>query len=88
MNFNAETKQGKLYDALVVRGLALTESKIRKITGHKNPRAAISNLRRVGVVINTNNRIAGNGVRVTEYTAGEPTAELIAAGYRALALGI
>ena len=35
-----------------------------------------------------NNRKAGNGVEVTEYVMGQPSRKLIAAGYKALALGL
>jgi hypothetical protein len=35
-----------------------------------------------------NTRVAGNGVRVTEYRMGKPSRKLVAAGYRALALGL
>jgi hypothetical protein len=39
-------------------------------------------------VVNTTHRKAGNHVHVTEYMMGHPTRELIAAGYKAMALGI
>jgi hypothetical protein len=35
-----------------------------------------------------NSRKAGNGVQVTEYEIGQPTRKLIAAGYKAMALGL
>ena len=41
-SFDLETKQGKLFKALVVDGEALTESQIAKRFGIKNPTATIS----------------------------------------------
>jgi hypothetical protein len=35
-----------------------------------------------------NQRVAGNGVKVTEYQIGKPSRKLIAAGYKAMALGL
>ena len=34
------------------------------------------------------NRKAGNGVQVTEYRIGTPSRKVVAAGYKALAMGI
>ena len=34
------------------------------------------------------NRVAGNHVRVTEYRLGTPSRKIVAAGYRAMALGL
>jgi hypothetical protein len=36
----------------------------------------------------SNQRVAGNGVKVTEYVMGKPSRKLIAAGYKAMALGL
>jgi hypothetical protein len=35
-----------------------------------------------------NQRVAGNGVKVTEYVIGKPSRKIVAAGYKALAMGI
>jgi hypothetical protein len=33
-------------------------------------------------------RKAGNGVKVTEYVIGKPSRKIVAAGYKAMALGL
>lgn len=86
--FNLKTKQGKLYNALVVNGEKLTASQITKRFGIKNPTATVSDLRHAGFAIYANQRKAGNGVRVTEYRHGTASRRIIAAGYKALAKGI
>jgi hypothetical protein len=47
-----------------------------------------SRLRQAGFVVYANKRTAGNGVRVTEYRTGKASRAIIAAGYKAMALGI
>jgi hypothetical protein len=42
----------------------------------------------MGYAVYANKRVAGNNVEVTEYRLGNPSRELIAAGYRALAKGV
>jgi hypothetical protein len=87
-NFDATTKQGKLFKALVIDGETLSESKIAKRFGIKNPTATISVIRQNGYAIYANSRKAGNGVHVTEYVHGRASRKLVAAGYKALALGL
>ena len=82
------TKQGKLFKALVIDKEVLTEAKIAKRFGIKNPTATISSLRHKGYAIYGNKRKAGNGVEVTEYVHGGASRKLIAAGYKAMALGL
>jgi hypothetical protein len=84
---NPETKAHKLLTALR-SGNTYTFSSARKNLGIGNVRAEATRLRQAGFVINTVNRVAGNGVEVTEYKLGRPTRELIAAGYRAIQLGL
>jgi len=84
---NPETKTFKVFQALQ-SGSVLTESKARKM-GVGNLRAEVSRLRNEhGFCIYANSRKAGNGVNVTEYQLGKPSRRLVAAGYRALALGL
>jgi len=87
-HFNLKTKQGKLFQALVLENEALTASQISKRFGIKNPTATISDIRSRGYAIYANSRKAGNGVQVTEYVHGTPSRKLIAAGYQAMALGL
>ena len=88
MSFNLETKQGKLFKALVLEGETMTASQITKRFGIKNPTATISEIRHAGFAIYGNQRVAGNGVKVTEYRHGKASRRLIAAGYKALAQGL
>jgi hypothetical protein len=85
-HFNPETKTFKVFTALQ-SGKALTASQASKM-GVKNLSAEITRIRQNGFAVYTNSRKAGNGVQVTEYVIGKPSRKLVAAGYRALALGI
>ena len=83
---NPETKTFKVFSALQ-SGKALTASQASKM-GVGNLSAEVSRIRSHGFCVYTNNRLAKNGVQVTEYVLGKPSRTLVAAGYRALALGI
>ena len=83
---NPETKTFKVFSALQ-EGKALTASQASKM-GVKNLSAEVCRIRSHGFWVYTNNRLAGNGVQVTEYVLGKPSRTLVAAGYRALALGL
>ena len=84
--FNPETKTFKVFQALQ-SGKSLTASQAKKM-GVKNLSAEVSRIRQNGFAVYANSRKAGNGVSVTEYVIGKPSRNLVAAGYRALALGI
>lgn len=86
--FDLNTKQGKLFRALVLDGESLTASQIQKRFSIKNPRATVSEIRYAGFPIYANTRKAGNGVRVTEYRHGKASRKIIAAGYKAIAMGL
>jgi len=86
--FDLKTKTGRLYQALVVNGESLTESQIAKRFSIKNPRATVSNIRYAGFPIYANSSIAKNGLRVTKYRHGRASRKLIAAGYRAISMGM
>ena len=83
---NPETKTFKVFSALQ-EGKALTASQASKM-GVKNLSAEVSRIKQHGFAVYTNSRKAKNGVQVTEYVLGKPSRTLVAAGYRALALGI
>lgn len=85
--FNTETKTFKLFNAMY-KGDAVTASQATKRFGIKNISAEVSRIRQSGYAVYTNKRTAGNGVNVTEYAIGKPSRKLVAAGYRALALGL
>ena len=83
---NPETKTFRVFSALR-SGEALTTSKARKM-GIGNLAAEVSRIRQAGHAVYTNSRVAGNGVQVTEYVLGKPSRRLVAAGYKAMALGL
>jgi hypothetical protein len=87
-NFDLETKQGKLFNALVRNGETLTEAAIAKRFGIKNPTATISVIRNRGYAVYANKRTAGNGVTVTEYRHGEASRKMVAIAYKAMQMGI
>ena len=87
MRFNTETKTYKLFSALH-SGETVTASQAAKRFGIKNISAEVSRIRSSGFAVYANTRVAGNGVKVTEYAIGKPSRKLVAAGYKAMALGL
>lgn len=87
MRFNENTKTYKLFSALQA-GEKVTASQAEKRFGVKNISAEVSRIRQAGFAVYANNRVAGNNVKVTEYVIGKPSRKLIAAGYKAMALGL
>ena len=87
MRFNPETKTFKLFNALR-NGDALTASQAEKRFGIKNISAEVSRVRQAGFAVYANSRKAGNGVQVTEYRIGKPSRKIVAAGYKAMAMGL
>jgi hypothetical protein len=86
-HFNPETKTFKLFNAMY-NGDKVTASQAEKRFGIKNISAEVSRIRQNGYAVYANNRKAGNGVEVTEYQIGRPSRKLIAAGYKAMQLGL
>ena len=84
---NPETKTFKVFTALK-SGETLTASEAKKRFGVGNLAAEASRLRQHGFAVYANPRTAGNGVRVTEYVLGKPSRKVVAAGYKAIALGL
>ncbi len=84
---NPETKTFKVLTALE-NGDRLTASEARKRFGVGNLSAEASRLRQAGFAVYANQRKAGNGVVVTEYRIGRPSRRVVAAGYKAMALGL
>jgi hypothetical protein len=85
--FNTETKTYKLFNALY-QGEAVTPAQAQKRFGIKNISAEVSRIRQSGYAVYANKRTAGNGVQVTEYVIGKPSRKLVAAGYKAMAMGL
>jgi hypothetical protein len=82
-----DTKAFKLFSALY-QGEAVTASQAEKRFGIKNISAEVSRIRHSGYAVYANTRKAGNNVQVTEYVMGKPSRKIVAAGYKALALGL
>jgi Helix-turn-helix domain len=87
MRFNQDTKTFKLYTALQ-NGDRVTASQAFKRFGIKNISAEVSRIRQSGFAVYANSRIAGNNVKVTEYRLGTPSRKIVAAGYKAMSLGL
>ena len=86
--FKSESKTAKLFAALNA-GESLTEAQIAHRFGLKNPRATVSAMRlNHGIAIYGNQAKDSKGNTVTKYRIGRPTRAVVAAGYRAIALGL
>ena len=82
-----KSKTFKVFNALY-NGASLTQAQAEKRFGVGNLAAEASRLRQNGYAIYANTRVAGNGVKVTEYELGKPSREIVALGYKAKAMGI
>jgi hypothetical protein len=85
--FTKESKTHKLLNAFQT-GEAMTASQIAKRFSIGNPSAEVSRIRHAGFAVYANKRKAGNNVVVTEYRLGKPSRAIVAAGYRAMAMGL
>jgi len=85
--FNPETKTFKLFNAMY-NGEAVTAAQAAKRFGIKNISAEVSRIRQSGYAVYANTRVAGNNAKVTEYVIGTPSRKIVAAGYKAMALGL
>jgi hypothetical protein len=86
-HMNPETKTFKVFTALR-SGDTLTPAEAKKRFGVGNLAAEASRIRQHGFAVYANTRTAGNGVKVTEYVLGKPSRKIVAAGYKALAMGL
>ena len=86
-HMNLETKTFKVFTALR-SGDTLTPAEAKKRFGVGNLAAEASRIRQHGFAVYANSRKAGNGVTVTEYVLGKPSRKVVAAGYKALAMGL
>lgn len=84
---STDTKTFKLFTALR-QGQKVTASQAEKRFGIKNMTAEVSRIRQAGYAIYANQRKAGNNVTVTEYEIGMPSRRVVAAGYKAIQLGL
>lgn len=81
------SKQERLLEALK-KGEELTSAQIKARFGIANPTATVSDLRYSGFAIYANQHKDTKGRVATKYRLGTPSRELVAAGYRALAMGV
>jgi len=84
---NKGTKAYKLFRTLL-NGERLSAAAITKRFHIGNPRAELTRIRQAGFAVYRKSRMAANHVRVTEYVIGTPSQEIVAAGYRAIQLGL
>jgi predicted ArsR family transcriptional regulator len=82
-----ESKQSRVLEALR-KGEKLTAKQISARFGVKNPTATVSDLRFAGFAIYANQHTDTKGRVTTKYRLGSPSREVVAAGYRALAMGL
>lgn len=87
MTINTETKSGRLLTALQ-NGEALSEGQIRVRFGLKNPRATVSDIRMSGFAVYANQHKDTKGRVTTKYKMGRPSRRIVAAGYKAMAMGL
>lgn len=81
------TKQAKLTQALL-SGQNFTAKQITARFGIANPTATISSIRFSGVPVFANQATKADGTKITVYRTGKAPKAVVAAGYRALAMGI
>jgi predicted ArsR family transcriptional regulator len=86
-NKMTETKQSRVLMALQ-NGEQLTAKQISARFGVKNPTATISDIRFAGYAVYANKHTDSKGRVTTKYRNGKPSRAIVAAGYRAMALGI
>jgi len=81
------TKQARLIKALQ-NGEQLTAKQITHRFGIANPTATVSDIRFAGFAVYANKRTNNLGQTFTKYRLGTPSRAVVAAGYRAIALGL
>ncbi len=81
------TKQTRVLEALQ-SGEQLTAKQIGARFNVKNPTATISNIRLSGFAVYANQHKDTKGRVTTKYRLGTPSRAIVAAGYRAMALGL
>jgi hypothetical protein len=82
------TKVDRVYEALVVNGEQLTAKQISARYNVANPYDAIYQLRMDGYPIYLNRHVDSKGRVTQKYRIGTPSRKIIAAGYKAKAMGL
>jgi len=86
-NFMMTTKTDRLLEALQ-QGEQLTAKQIAARFGIANPTATISNIRFAGYAVYANEHTDTKGRVTTKYRLGKPSRAIVAAGYRAMSIGL
>jgi len=81
------TKQGRLIEALQ-NGETLTAKQISARFGIANPTATVSDIRFAGYPVYANRHTDTKGRVTTKYRLGKASRAVVAAGYKALAMGL
>lgn len=81
------SKQARVTEALL-NGEQLTAKQIATRFGVANPTATISDIRFSGIPVYANTRKNSRGETFTKYRVGKASRQVVAAGYRALAMGL
>ena len=82
-----KSKQERLLEAFQ-KGEQMTVAQMKQRFSIANPTATVSDLRYEGFAIYANKHTDTKGRTTTKYRLGNPSREIVAAGYRALALGL
>ena len=82
-----KSKTYKVFNALY-NGAALTSAQAKHRFNVGNLGTEVFRIRNAGWAVYTQKRVAGNGVKVTEYVMGKPSREIVALGYKAKSMGI
>lgn len=84
------SNQERVLEALLAasNGKGLTAAQIEARLGVGNARAEVSRLRMNGYAVYANQRTDSKGRTKTFYRIGRPSRRIVAAGYRALAMGL
>lgn len=85
--FNKESKTYRLFKHLQ-SGAHITATEADSMLGIKNLSAEVSRVRQMGFAVYSKTYQAGNNKKVTYFVMGTPSQEIVAAGYRALSLGL
>jgi hypothetical protein len=84
----SNTKVDRVFEALVVNGEQLTAKQISARYNVANPHDAVYQLRMEGYPIYLNRHVDSKGRVTQKYRFGTPSRKLIAAGYKAKAMGL
>jgi len=84
----AVTKEAKVVAGLQATSKGLTAAQMTSRFGVANPTATVTALRQKGYAIYANRRTNKGGETRTFYRLGTPSQAIVAAGYKARAMGI